>query len=86
MLPLPGRGHTIERWQALADIAADDLCAAKFLEAHYDAQAICADLGVDLIAPTQRWAVWAAEPPGSDMRFSDKCSTAPRHGVRVPRK
>ncbi|MET0184242.1 MAG: hypothetical protein ABW210_02170, partial [Achromobacter sp.] len=27
-LPLPGRGHTIERWQTLADIAADDLCAA----------------------------------------------------------
>ncbi|WP_435004130.1 acyl-CoA dehydrogenase family protein [Xanthomonas arboricola] len=69
-LPLPGRGRTLERWQTLADIAADDLCAAKFLEAHYDAQAICADLGVDLITPTQRWAVWAAEPPGSDMRFS----------------
>ncbi|WP_181108568.1 acyl-CoA dehydrogenase family protein [Xanthomonas arboricola] len=69
-LPLPGRGHTVERWQTLADIAADDLCVAKLLEAHYDAQAICADLGADIMLPTQRWAVWAAEPPGSDMRFS----------------
>ncbi|WP_166776310.1 acyl-CoA dehydrogenase [Xanthomonas sp. CFBP 8151] len=69
-LPLPGRGHTIERWQTLADIGAEDLCVAKFLEAHYDAQAICADLGVDIMTPPQRWAVWAAEPPGSDMRFS----------------
>ncbi|XHH28233.1 acyl-CoA dehydrogenase family protein [Xanthomonas euroxanthea] len=69
-LPLPGRGHTLERWQTLADIAAEDLCVAKLLEAHYDAQAICADLGVDIMTPTQRWAVWAAEPPGSDMHFS----------------
>ncbi|WP_193725913.1 acyl-CoA dehydrogenase [Xanthomonas arboricola] len=69
-LPLPGGGHTVKRWQTLADIAAEDLCAAKLLEAHYDAQAICADLGVDLMMPTQCWAVWAAEPPGSDMCFS----------------
>ncbi|WOB49400.1 acyl-CoA dehydrogenase family protein [Xanthomonas hydrangeae] len=70
VLPLPGRGRTAERWQLLADIAAEDLCVAKFLEAHYDAQAICADLAVDVIEPGQRWAVWAAEPPGSDMRFT----------------
>lgn len=68
--PLPGRGRTAERWQLLADIAAEDLCVAKFMEAHYDAQAICADLAVELIEPGQRWAVWAAEPPGSDMRFT----------------
>ncbi|MFC7521735.1 acyl-CoA dehydrogenase [Xanthomonas populi] len=46
------------------------MCVAKFLEAHYDAQAICADLAVDLLKPEQRWAVWAAEPPGSDLRFT----------------
>ncbi|MBB4132063.1 MULTISPECIES: acyl-CoA dehydrogenase [unclassified Xanthomonas] len=69
-LPLPGRGQTLERWKALAAIAAEDLCVAKLLEAHYDAQAICADLSADVMAPGQRWAVWAAEPPGVDLGFT----------------
>ncbi|MCC8484313.1 acyl-CoA dehydrogenase [Xanthomonas campestris pv. raphani] len=69
-LPLPGRGNTLARWRILANIAAADLCVAKLLEAHYDAHAICADLGSDLMQPGQCWAVWAAEPPGTDMHFT----------------
>ena len=44
-LPRPGSGDTLLRWQALAHIAARDLCLAKVLEAHYDAQAILEELG-----------------------------------------
>lgn len=60
-LPLPGRGRTVERWQLLADIAAQDVCLAKLLEAHYDAQAILADLDHCSAEPSALWSVWAAQ-------------------------
>ncbi|MCC7633995.1 acyl-CoA dehydrogenase [Stenotrophomonas rhizophila] len=68
-LPLPGRGHTLERWRALAGIAGRDLCVAKVVEAHYDAQAILADLHAEPLGPGVLAAVWAAEGPQATLRF-----------------
>lgn len=74
-LPLPGRGQTLERWQALAALAARDLCLVKVLEAHYDAQAILADLGAPPLAPGRLAAVWAAEGPQATLRFDPATGT-----------
>ena len=70
-LPLPGAGHTLQRWQALADVAAYDLSLVKLFEGHTDALAILQELDaqhvLDRIAAPDRacWAVWASEaPPG----------------------
>jgi hypothetical protein len=62
-LPLPGRGETLRRWQALADVAAQDLALAKLFEGHTDALAIMAELGAPDPDPASVWATWAAEPP-----------------------
>lgn len=62
-LPLPGHGQTLQRWRALAAIAASDLCLAKVLEAHYDAQAILAELQAPALADGELAAVWAAGGP-----------------------
>ncbi len=62
-LPLPGKGSTLTRWQALADIAAIDICLAKILEAHYDAQAILQEITGHPAMHGGLWGVWAAEPP-----------------------
>lgn len=43
---------------------------AKWLEAHYDAQAILAELGEPEPAPAQAWGVWAAEPPTDTLRLT----------------
>ncbi|MFT4409862.1 acyl-CoA dehydrogenase [Stenotrophomonas muris] len=68
-LPLPGSGLTLRRWQALAAWGAEDLCLAKVLEAHYDAQAIIAELNAPALAEGQLLAVWAAEGPADTLRF-----------------
>ncbi len=70
-LPLPGSGHTIERWSHLARIAGDDVCLAKLLEAHHDAAAILAELGSPSIGDGELWAVWASEPPDAVVRVHD---------------
>ena len=44
VLPLPGSGQTLERWRALAGVAAVDLSLAKLFESHTDALAIMAEL------------------------------------------
>ncbi len=62
-LPLPGSGGTLQRWRALVDLAADDLCVARLAEAHLDALAILAELGGPAPPPGSRWGVWAAHPP-----------------------
>lgn len=67
VLPLPGRGNTLQRWRALAGIAASDLCLAKVLEAHYDAQAILAELGEAPLGTGELAAVWAAGGPHSTL-------------------
>src|SRR5256885_6384264 len=47
-LPLPGRGHTLQRWRALAEVAAHSLGLAKLYEGHTDALAILSELQADL--------------------------------------
>jgi len=68
-LPFPGSGQTRARWRALAELGGQDLCLVKLLEAHYDAQAILAELGGEAPRPGELWAVWAAEPPGLPLEF-----------------
>ncbi|MEE7545915.1 hypothetical protein HF319_01610, partial [Xanthomonas sp. Kuri4-1] len=70
-LPLPGRGQTLERWRHLAAIAAEDVCLAKLLEAHYDAQAILADLDAAMPPAGTLWGVWAAEGPDATLRYGE---------------
>nr|WP_165699824.1 acyl-CoA dehydrogenase [Stenotrophomonas nematodicola] len=74
-LPLPGRGHTLERWRALGAIAARDLCVAKVMEAHYDAQAILADLHAPPLTEGTLAAVWAAEGPQATLSFDPATGT-----------
>ena len=37
LLPLPGQGQTLKRWQTLARVAGCDLTLAKLYEGHTDA-------------------------------------------------
>ncbi len=67
-LPLPGSGHTLARWRALAAVGACDLSLAKIYEGHTDAVAILAELGGD--QPEGLGAVWAAEPPQARVMFA----------------
>ncbi|MEO6701584.1 MAG: acyl-CoA dehydrogenase family protein [Jatrophihabitantaceae bacterium] len=62
-LPLPGGGRTLDRWRALARVAAEDLSLVKLYEGHTDALAILAELGSDWQQPAASWGTWAAEPP-----------------------
>ncbi|MFJ9342333.1 acyl-CoA dehydrogenase [Streptomyces sp. NPDC101733] len=62
--PLPGAGRTADRFSALASVAERDLSLGRLVEGHVDAVAILAELGGPATAPTDRWAVWAAEPRG----------------------
>lgn len=61
--PLPGHGETGARWAALREGAARDVVVGRLVEAHWDADAILADLGRPPVADGQWWGVWAAEPP-----------------------
>lgn len=74
-LPAPGRGHTLERWRALAAIAGRDLCLAKVLEAHYDAQVILSDLHASPLGRQSLAAVWAAEGPQATLLFDPATGT-----------
>lgn len=77
-LPLPGSGATLERWRRLAQLASEDVCLAKLLEAHYDAQAILAELSGPDAKPNELWAVWAAEPPSAQVTYRP---TSPDTGI-----
>lgn len=76
-LPLPGGGHTLKRWQMLADVAAYDLSLVKLFEGHTDALAILQELGAQplngRIAETEHvlWAVWASEASPGRVTFGD---------------
>lgn len=63
-LPLPGSGHTRERWRAFAELAARDLVAARLAEGDADARAILVELGGPPATAAETWGVWAARPPG----------------------
>ncbi|WP_320775673.1 acyl-CoA dehydrogenase [Streptomyces sp. CRN 30] len=65
--PLPGSGHTVERFRTLAAVAREDLSAARLAEGHLDAVAILDELGGAPVRPGEYWAVWAAEPPGAGL-------------------
>lgn len=62
-LPLPGQGHTLERWRTLAAVAGCDLALAKLFEGHTDALAILAEIEPQAPPVTGSWGIWAAEPP-----------------------
>ncbi len=68
-LAQPGAGATLERWTALALAGAEDLTAARILEAHSDALAILYEAGEP--APDGTWGVFAAEMPGLRLEFRD---------------
>jgi alkylation response protein AidB-like acyl-CoA dehydrogenase len=63
VLPLPGGGHTPQRWAALTAAAREDVVVGRLVEAHADADAIMAELTRRRVAPGEWWGVWAAEPP-----------------------
>jgi hypothetical protein len=67
-LPMPGDGHTMERWRALAAVAAHDLGLAKLYEGHTDALAILTELDGPTPLAHTTWGVWAAEPPSARLR------------------
>jgi hypothetical protein len=67
--PAPrGGGRTRHNWAVLARTAAVDLDAARLAEAHLDAVTIAHELGGAAVAPGTCWGVWAAEPPGDEVR------------------
>lgn len=78
-LPLPGHGHTLLRWRALAEVAAHSLSLAKLYEGHTDALAILSELQADLATEGLRWAVWCAEPPGERVQATPKAPHAAAH-------
>lgn len=94
LLPLPGAGQTLERWRALAAVAAQDLSLAKLYEGHTDALAIMAELGSPLVFGSDRvlaeakalagkpaiWGVWASEVPGARVEI---CPTSQADDGRV---
>jgi len=69
LLPLPGQGHTLQRWQTLARVAGCDLALAKLYEGHTDALAILAECGAAHRVGDAVWGVWAAEPPDARARI-----------------
>lgn len=69
-LPMPGSGDTLERWRALAHVAAYDLSLAKLYEGHTDALAILTELAAASFPLDAMWGVWCAEMPGSQLRIS----------------
>lgn len=68
-LPQPGGGATLERWRALAAVAAHDLSLVKLYEGHADALAILAEAGEPAPARDRTWGMWAAEAPGASVAF-----------------
>lgn len=76
-LPLPGRGHTLQRWRMLAAVAGHDLSLARLFEAHADAIAILDELGAPEPPAGSTWGVWCAEAPDARLR----CSTRSTDGT-----
>lgn len=77
VLPMPGAGSTLARWQFLAAVGARDLALVKIYEAHADARAILAELApgtrveaASFSSPSVSvWAVWAARSPRNELSF-----------------
>jgi len=66
-LPLPGRGHTAERFHALWDLGAVDLTLGRLGEAHADGHAILGEADRHDLAGRDGspcvFGVWASDPP-----------------------
>jgi hypothetical protein len=69
LLPMPGQGNTLRRWQTLARVAGCDMALAKLYEGHTDALAILAECGAAHWVGEGTWGVWAAEPPDARARI-----------------
>jgi alkylation response protein AidB-like acyl-CoA dehydrogenase len=69
LLPLPGSGLTLERFQRLAEVGGHDLGLCKLYEGHTDALAIIQQLGGSP-TPASTWGMWAAEPPQARVRIT----------------
>ena len=69
-LPQPGSGETLQRWQALAEVASYDLSLAKLYEGHTDALSILHELSYpppyqSPMPASAVWGVWAADVPSA---------------------
>ncbi|BBN49570.1 acyl-CoA dehydrogenase [Mycobacterium avium subsp. hominissuis] len=82
-LPLPASGRTAERWQRLAELAAENIVAARVAEAHVDAVAILHELGGKPPEPGQLWSVWAAEAPDAVLTATDIRGAYLLNGTKV---
>lgn len=69
-LPLPGSGNTAERHRCIFAAGREDLSLAKLAEAHWDAVAILQEAG-QTPAAGARYAVWASEIPGRELRVTE---------------
>ncbi|TBU77413.1 acyl-CoA dehydrogenase family protein [Phytopseudomonas daroniae] len=68
-LPQPGSGQTLQRWQALAAVAAHDLSLCKLYEGHTDALAIMQHFAANPPPADSTWGMWAAEPPQARVKL-----------------
>ncbi|MNJ43515.1 hypothetical protein D3C77_385220 [compost metagenome] len=82
LLPLPGQGHTLLRWQTLARVAGCDLALAKVYEGHTDALAILSECSAAHLVGNGIWGVWAAEPPYARTRIVSRGGDQVRLGGR----
>lgn len=69
-LSAPGRGLTSARHRAIFNAGREDLSLAKLAEAHWDAVAILQEAGQEP-EPGARYAVWASEIPGRELRMDE---------------
>jgi hypothetical protein len=81
-LPLPGSGHTLERFQRLAEVGGHDLGLCKLFEGHTDALAIIEQLGGSP-TPGSTWGMWAAEPPQARVKVSPAGHMVALHGRKA---
>ncbi len=81
-LPLPGSGHTLERFQRLAEVGGHDLGLCKLFEGHTDALAIIEQLGGSP-TPGSTWGMWAAEPPQAKVNVSPAGHMVALHGRKA---
>jgi hypothetical protein len=82
--PPRGGGRTRENFAVLARAGADDLDVARLAEAHLDAATILAELDGPAPAPGSCWGVWAAEPPGAEVRAEPVADAGWRLSGRKP--
>ena len=82
-LPLPGQGHTLERFQRLAEVGGHDLRLCKLYEGHTDALAIFQHLGASAPPLGSTWGMWAAEPPNARVRVTSSAQAVVLHGRKA---